>query len=247
MARKSLLPSASTLRRSHAVYMDWLWEYWGYSRWKGHSAGLIFWYGAAGAPIASGSADKFLVAVENGKLHQIPSPKRKLWRSAVAVVADIRRATGMELVPWVAQARAELAWKRLQKVYLIGPKIASWILRDISLLMDHCVDASPSRFSYDYKKRNASWFHGLSLDCQKYFIPIDRWVFRGAKKAGSLSTRSIRGGFRGVQANHTRYLDASHEIATFCQTKGLDPRDLDTYWFAQGSGWIDEKGYELEE
>lgn len=246
MAGTRSLPSPSVLRRAHNIYIDDLWKSdgWGCTQWRGYSAQMLFWYGVAGAPYAGGSdlADRYLASiVGKRKISGVPLAKLKLWKSANRLVNDIRRETGMELVPWLAQTRIDSAWERLQQVYLIGPKIASWFLRDISFLMDYRIDGGPSRFSYG-QQRSSEWFASLSLDVMKYFVPIDRWVFIGAKKIGALRPRSIRLTVQGIQANRRNHLQAASEIVEFAQQRNLDPRDLNAYWFVVGSKWIDGNG-----
>lgn len=99
----------------------------------------------------------------------------------------------------------------------------------------------PSRFSYG-QQRSSEWFASLSLDVMKHFVPIDRWVFIGAKKIGALRPRSIRLTVQGIQANRRNHLQAASEIVEFAQQRNLDPRDLNAYWFMVGSKWIDGNG-----
>jgi len=150
----------------------------------------------------------------------------------------------MEVVPWLAQARVDLAWGTLQEVELIGLKVASWIMRDVSYLTDYYDDGSPVRLSYA-NYRDSRWFRDLGPDGQKYFLPIDRWAFRGAKKVGALSRASIRRGFSGLQASRSAYLQAAAEIAEYASQCAVDARDLNTYWYMVGSKWINEQGYEI--
>lgn len=108
MAGTRSLPSPSVLRRLHNIYIDDLWKSdgWGCTQWRGYSAQMLFWYGVAGAPYAGGSdfTDRYLASiVGKRKISGVPLAKLKLWKSANRLVNDIRRETGMELVPWLAQ------------------------------------------------------------------------------------------------------------------------------------------------
>lgn len=96
-----LTPSSTALERAHELYMSWLWDNWGYSRWARNSVRMLFWYGVAGATIAASNADHYLDLVDNGQVSTVPIPKRKLWKSASKLVVDVIRTTGMELVPWL--------------------------------------------------------------------------------------------------------------------------------------------------
>jgi len=224
----------------------YLWDYWGYSRWKRHSSRMLFWYGVAGGPIAASNADEYLALVDKGHVRAIPVPKRKLWKSANKLVAAIHRSTGMELVPWLTQARIESAWRRLQEMSFVGPKIASWILRDVSYLLDHSIDQGPSWLSYD-DKRDTKWFRELDLNSRRYFIPIDRHAFRGAKRVGALSAASIRRDFSGIQSTWSYYLNAASEIVAFAEKRFNDPRDWSAFWYMNGSKAIDSEGHWTEE
>jgi hypothetical protein len=39
---------------------------------------------------------------------------------------------------------------------------------------------------YQTEERKPEWFRELSEEQQTAFVPLDRWVIRGAKKAGAL-------------------------------------------------------------
>jgi len=150
------------------------------------------------------------------------------------------------LVPWLASLgeHAVIGWLRLQDIYLIGPKVASWAMRDISFMVDYVSDIRSNGFSYR-QKRDTRWFASLTVETLACFIPIDAWVFKYARRAGALSPRSVRNGLAGIQDSPVEHRRAAMEIVRFARRRRYDPRDVDSFWYQFGSGAVDGEGHEI--
>lgn len=119
------------------------------------------------------------------------------------------------------------AWHTLDEIAYVGPKIASWILRDLSFLRDYSDDTG--RFQVRYRnERDAAWFGRLSVPQQALFVPLDRWVIRGAKSRGVLPKNAQ---VSVIQVNQRKYLEAAERVARWARTERLDPRDVDVYLY----------------
>jgi len=141
---------------------------------------------------------------------------------------------------------AALGWRELQKVHLVGPKIASWILRDISFMRDYARSVGTTMIRYR-NNRNSAWFASLPKTAQRYFVPIDAWVFRFASQQNAICPRCRRRGVAGIQANPEHHLEAAEEIVEFARRRGRDPRDLDAFWYQRGAGYVDDDGWPVDE
>jgi hypothetical protein len=152
------------------------------------------------------------------------------------------------LIPWLAGLgeHSILGWLRLQDVYLVGPKVASWIMRDVSFMADYASRVGSTDLVYR-NNRDSRWFEKLSARTQACFVPIDAWVYKYALKTGALRSSWKRRGLARIQGSPELHLEAATEIATFAHKRGHDPRDLDCFWYQLGSGAIDDAGREIAE
>jgi hypothetical protein len=221
---------------------------WGYSKWSRNSERLIFWYSVTGSPLGGEDlARRFLDSIDHERLSDLPTPRRKTWKTVRALASDVHESTGMAIVTWLMNQVEDfqIGWHRLKEVYLVGNKIASWIMRDLSYLRDYSSSDAMSKLLYR-SYRDSRCFQRLDKNSQKYFIPVDRWVFRFAKLAGALSRALSRRSFISLQQNPRLYLQAAEEIVNYAEQRNLDPRDLDVYWYMVGAGDIDEQGNEIQ-
>jgi hypothetical protein len=186
--------------------------------------------------------------VDDGNHSRLPKPRRRNWREARALASDVTRWTGRALIPWLASLgpHSVLGWLRLQEIHLIGPKVASWIMRDVSFLTDYASDVRDTEIVYR-RARDSRWFAKLSARTQACFVPIDAWVYEYALEAGALRPVWRRRGLARIQGSREVHLEAATEIVSFARRRGHDPRDLDCYWYQLGSGAIDHAGRVLSQ
>ena len=240
MPRTSLKDAVK--KASHYYWKTHL-DHWSYCDFSKRSSLLIFWYAAAGQPLpGEGKAWEWVDLLKAGQAHKLPALRQRAWKSIQLVSSQIRKSEGLELVPWIISARApwRRKWEELQEIYLIGPKIASWILRDLSLLLDYATVSPAGRLSY--RSRRLTWFAQLTSDEQAYFIPIDQRVFSFAKQNRILTGKLAHRSPASLWTNSDRYLQACTRIIEFALQRDVDPRELDQYWYLLGAGWIKPNG-----
>ena len=237
---------SNILRGAHSVYVEWLFgggsdAGFGYSRdWIQHSPRLLFWYAVAGVPRGGEElAWRWLALLDKGGDSRLPKPRRRSWRDARALSSEIQRWTGSALIPWLASLgqHSVLGWLRLQEVYLIGPKVASWIMRDVSFMADYTSQVRSTTLVYR-NRRDRRWFTRLSPKAQACYV----WVYEYALETGALAPAWKRRGLAKIQGSPELHLEAATEIVTFARKRGHDPRDLDCFWYQLGSGTIDKVG-----
>lgn len=220
----------------------WLWREWGYSkRWRKHLPRMILWYSTAGSATMSADAGyTYLERIERGE--RLPAYRRLTWAGAQRLSRKVCGTLDTNPVDWPASnANAPYtAWLELQSLHGIGPKIASFILRDLSLLRDY--SSGLGGINVVYRKRaDRRWFRDLAPKNQALFIPIDKYVHAAARKHG-VSYLFRRYSARTIQADPGLHRSAAAAIARWAKKRNLDPRDLDIYWYATGQGYLDSRG-----
>jgi hypothetical protein len=247
------VPTTTVLKRSHDQYIDWLFgggsdAGLGYQRdWIRHSPRFVFWYAVAGVPRGGETlAWKWLSWVDSGGYARLPAPRRRNWREAEELAHDIYRWTGKALVPWLADLKehATLGWLKLQEIHLIGPKVSAWIMRDISFLADYAIQIKGTQFVYR-RGRDRRWFTLLPATVQACFVPVDAWVYTYARRVGALTSALRRRSLSEIQGDPELHLKAASDIVRFARRRGLDLRDLDSYWYRLGAEYIDKDGREI--
>ncbi len=111
---------------------------WGYAKsWDSRLPEMILYYSVAGAAFAGGDAAAYSIVRRVRRGEPLSPRLRRTWRDATKLTAEILGADGNP-VDW-SGANGDIAahWRRLDDVYGIGPKIASFILRDLSFMRDY--------------------------------------------------------------------------------------------------------------
>jgi hypothetical protein len=119
-------------------------------------------------------------------------------------------------------------------VFGVGPKIAAWILRDVSLLMDYHPEIERKRIALGSRLK-AEWFAALKDWEQAYYLPIDRHVYNACIEYGVFDDSRYPGGHSEVQSNADKHEEAAGLFATWCRERRIDPRHLNLHWFREGS------------
>ena len=132
------------------------------------------------------------------------------------------------------------AWPRLDAIPYIGPKIASFIMRDLSLLRDHSDGTGDVAATYK-KPRDHRWFDSLPHEDQALFAPIDTHV-RDSAVANGASATARKYDVQSIQTDAVMHRAVSTEIVRWARTHRFDPRDLDVYWYSVGAENIHEDG-----
>ena len=220
------------LELAHQYIMEtWVW-YFDYEKWS--VAALretLFWYAATGQAIGhETTTERWMRAIKLRRTHSLPRPARKRWKGILETTPRLRGLAPSPLGWFTDNGNATDAWRQLQEIAYVGPKIASWVLRDLSFLRDYSDDVA-HRVKYHYNNRDSSWFRKLPTDQQALFVPLDRWVIRGAKRRGALPN-SAR--IAAIQGNEERYRAAAERIVRWAKQQKLDPRDVDVYLYLEG-------------
>src|SRR5262249_13799210 len=126
----------------------------------------------------------------------------------------------------------------------VGPKIASFILRDLSFLSDYSNGAGRSTVVFR-QSRDHRWFDGLSPDDQALYMPIDIHVHKFARKHRA-SMLCAKQSVQDIQWDADLHRRAGSEIVRWARAHDFDPRDLNVYWYSLGAGDIHEDGSPTE-
>jgi hypothetical protein len=236
--------SSLCLNRTHSYYMDtWAWEF-AYPRWN--VAALqetLFWYAASGQAISHESTTaRWWKLIKTGRAREIDAPPaRKRWADIQRIAPELRAIDTRSAFGWFLSERSREAWEVIQKVKYVGPKIASWLLRDISLLRDYATENGDHRAQYSYpeRRRDSAWFTKLRDEEQAVFQPLDRWVIRGAQALRIIPHSAT---IERVQGNCERYLETASAIASWARAHARDARDVNIYWYLTGSKTLTEDG-----
>jgi hypothetical protein len=228
--------SRQALDQAHSYIMDdWVWMF-GYETWtRAALAETIFWFAASGQAISREKTTEGWVG-RIRKRQSVPKPARDRWRGSHEVAALLGQRGGSIAFGWFTDHHPKEAWAALQEIKYVGPKIAAWILRDLSLLRDYSRDLGSRRV--EYRHRDASGFRQFPVDEQAVFLPLDRWVIRSAKRL-KIIPRSFR---MAVLQDSGRYCDTARRIASWARERHLDCRDLDVYLYLRGTQLLREDG-----
>ena len=236
------------LDRAHKVYVDdWLWDTWGYARgWAARFPEMILWYSAAGAAVLNETAaDNFVQKVRTGQ--RLPARRRDTWRDALALAGQVCGERDTNPVDWFTGGCGDLltAWESLDAVHGIGPKIASFIMRDLSFMRDYSNGMNGR--SVTYSNTFDAWFSKLSVENRALFLPIDVYVHSGARTHGASPVCAKYADVTPIQADADLHRRAAAQIVTWAGKRGFDARDLDTYWYLLGAGKIQQDGTPVDE
>jgi hypothetical protein len=234
--------------RAYLVQIDgWLWNEWGYARgWSKRLPEMILWYSTAGAAFLSGAAaDTFVERARNAQ--RLPRPRRRVLIAAQKLARRVCQNLGSNPVDWFTGGCGDMeaAWNDLDAIPGIGPKIASFIMRDLSFMRDYSRGLGGTGVSY---RRSAarSWFDRLPFDVQALFVPIDRYVHKAARRS-RVSPLFRRCTVAKLQSDAELHRRAATDIVRWCRARGLDPRDVDVYWYATGQGYVRRDGTRAEQ
>ncbi len=235
---------AAWLTRAHAGYVDcWLRRKWPYVRWRPTQFGeMVLWYATAGR--RGGSDAMADTIVRKARSGQLPPRRRPTWRDALGLAHEVCRATNP--VGWLTGGfeRRDRVWSRLDEIHGVGPKIASFLMRDASFLRDHASGCVAGRMSYR-DGRETGWFDRLKATDQALFVPIDAWVHAGARR--HRASRLVgEHDVQAIQADPELHREAAAEIVVWARRRDLDPRDLDVYWYSLGAQNIQRDGTPAE-
>jgi len=244
------------LRNAHDAYVNpWLRDKWGHtSNWRRKFAEMILWYAVAGSRryVRAGrdlnkTADRYVGLVLTGKFRSVPRSVRTTWRDALKLAVEVCVDRGTNPIEWFTGGCGDLTagWERLDEVFGIGPKIASFILRDLSFLRDY-LTAHGRAVPGLRQARERRWFSGLVPADQALFLPIDYWVYAGARQSRASTMCARYGDVNEIQASPELHRTAATEIVRWARKHGLDPRDVDVYWYGVGVGDLREDGTPAE-
>jgi len=232
-------PSQTTVRASRNQYLKWLDKSWWRIRgWNEGFRNMVLWYSVAGAAVMSeGAADSILDKAIKGK--KLPGTRAETWRQAKAISCLVCDDKKTNPIDWFTGNCGCVfsAWQSLDDVKNIGPKIASWLMRDLGLMRDYS-DGSGGKQVCLLPKPDRSWYEKLPEECQALFVPIDVWVHKGARICG-IGGLIKKHDANKIQLDPDLHVDASTEIVRWARKNGYDPRDLDIFWYLNGSGKAD--------
>jgi hypothetical protein len=238
------------LENSFQVHITWLLEKWGYPQdyvqgWPQHCAEMILWYSVAGSAVMNEqSADTCVAQVRMNQPDLLPTRRRPTWEGALRLAQEVCRQPGLHPARWFTGEGGPLVagWQRLDDLYNIGPKIASFILRDLSFMRDYQKPPGALVHTPD-TERNCHWFAQLADEEQALFIPIDVYVHAAAVQhaASALATQYDP---VTIYSDPTGRLPrrVATEIVKWARRFNFDPRDVNVYWYNLGAGNICEDG-----
>jgi hypothetical protein len=234
-----LTPTGKTVRVQRDYYLGWLdANWWRIRGWKDGFRDMVFWYSVAGTAVMSeGPAWRMLDDAKSGK--KLPLDRKQTWRQAKALSLEISEKRHTNPVDWFTGGCgcAYTAWRTFDGLKYVGPKIASWIMRDLGLMRDYS-DGSGGRELVIRRKSNPAWYDRLPEECQALFVPIDTWVHDGARRCG-IGGVVKKYGTNTIQLDADLHVEAATQIVRWARKHTFDPRDLDIYWYLTGSGKAD--------
>ena len=165
--------------------------------------------------------------------------RQDTWRQAKALSRLISDKERTNPVDWFTGGSGDIdkSWQLLDGVKYIGPKIASWLMRDLSLMRDYS-DGSGGREFRCRSNINRSWYKRLPEECQALFLPVDARVHNAAKRCG-IGGVLKKYATNTIQLDPDLHLEAATQIVRWARKNGFDPRDLDIHWYLTGSGKAD--------
>ena len=246
-------PERSWINGAYKLYCKWLKGYgqprwWFLRSWGVHLPEMLLWYRTAGnGALGVEPANTFLRKVQRRRLNLLPPPARRAWEEAKMLAKELCGKQGTNPVDWFTGGCGSLerGWARLDAVYSIGPKIASWIMRDLSFMRDYSTGRGGLSVS-ETERRNPRWYRDLPPHDQALFLPIDQRALRGARRCRA-SRAALRHTLADIQIDGDLHRRVGREIAEWARKRRLDPRELNAYWYMHGSGWINEDGTEIDE
>ena len=185
--------------------------------------------------------------VRRGQLRALPPRFRLVAEDARGLTRHICSHRATNPVEWFTDSFGDLegGWRTLDTLCCgIGPKIASFILRDLSLLRDYSNGAGGRLIVYR-SSLDRSWFNELTVEDQALFMPIDVYVRQYARRHGA-SLVCARYALAEIQRNANLHRRAGVEIVRWARARGIDPRDLNVYWYSLGAGNIHQDGTPTE-
>ena len=205
-------------RSYHEYVTKWLLDEWGYARgWAVQLPAMLVWYAKEGSNRPNWrQADRYAEQVRRGLLRGLPRRFRQLAEDARSVTRHICSHRGTNPVEWFTNSFGDLegGWRALDTLCCgIGPKIASFILRDLSLLRDHSNGAGGSTIVYR-NSLDRRWFNALAAELQALLMPIDVYVHRYARRQAA-SSMCTRHALSEIQSDSTEELAAWVEHALF--------------------------------
>jgi hypothetical protein len=230
------------VRRAHRNQtLPWI-QTWAYTRkWSERLPELILWYATAGLAVMQGAADNIVDLAKTGG--RLPRQRLVVWRAAKQLATKVCVVDCTYPVVWFTGGCGDLeeAWNILDDIPGIGPKIASFIMRDLGFLRDYSYGGGGLAVTYREWRRDSRWFNALPTEKQLLFVPIDNRVHMGARRYG-VSRLFSRYDVRAMQADPGLYRGAAEAIVSWSRKRTLDPRDVDVYWYATERGFLNPDG-----
>ena len=234
-----MTPSPNAIRSKRNQYLNWLDKTWWRIRgWKEGFRDMVFWYSVAGTAVMSEEpAWRILDDAKNGK--KLPLDRKLTWQQAKTLSFEISEKRGTNPVDWFTGGCGcvDTAWRTFDEIKYVGPKIASWLLRDLGLMRGYS-DGSGGKELVVRRKASTTWYKKLPEEHQALFVPIDVRVHDGAKQCG-IGGILKNYGTNYLQQDPDLHVEAATQIVIWARKNGFDPRDLDIYWYLVGSGKAD--------
>jgi len=229
-------PNPTAVRSTRNQYIKWLeYNWWRTRGWKDGFRDMVFWYSAAGAAVL-GEQAAWSMLDDAKKGRKLPMLRQDTWRQAKALSRIVSVKERTNPVDWFTGGCGDIdkSWQSLDGVKYIGPKIASWLMRDLSLMRDYS-DGFGGREFRSRSNINRSWYKRLPEETQALFVPVDARVHDAAKRCG-IGGVLKRHGINKIQIDPDLHIKAATQIVRWARNNGYDPRDLDIYWYLTGSG-----------
>ena len=221
--------------------LPWI-KYWAVGRdWPCTFPEMILWHATAGLAVMQGAADNIVDRARSGKV--LPEKRRVVWNAARKLTATMCNRDRINPVDWLTGrcGDIEIAWNALDDIPGIGPKIASFIMREIGFHRDYSTGVGGLSVRYRRWQRDSRWFDRLPLERQALFVPIDNRVHSGACRYAVASVFSQYSA-REMHADPRLHREGANALVAWSRKRGFDPRDVDVYLYATERGFLNRDG-----
>ncbi len=225
-------PTPDEAAATRKKYLRWMRKQWDMTALAKQGEDMVFCYSVWGGAFANLPAKDWLEALRAGRPDEVPEIRQRSWADAGFLAGEVlTQSGGYRLLPWLLlPVGHHERWSTLQRVHMIGPTIAAWLLRDLSFLMDYRPDIGRSVIRLRTRP-DSSWFRALPVPAQACYLPMSRWVHEACIEHAVYTESEV-----GDLATPSGHESAAIHLANWCAARDLDAREVNVHWYGTGSG-----------